>query len=71
MVRILRFIKALCKYILHGKRVDFFTYVHRLKLCETCECLDYDNWKCKKCGCYLDKKCKMSTEKCPKDKWLG
>lgn len=69
MVRVFRFLKALWKYILHGKRVDFFTYVHRLKLCETCEYLNSEKWSCDKCGCYLDKKCKMSSETCPLNKW--
>lgn len=70
MVRVFRFLKSLWKYILHGKRVDFFTYVHRLKLCETCEDLNNEKWTCNICGCYLDKKCKMSSETCPKHKWM-
>lgn len=73
MKRIFRFIKAMWRYIWFGHQVSFNEYVSRLDKC--CKC-DYfgsdtnaDRWICKYCGCYLTKKAKMSTEKCPKDKW--
>lgn len=69
MKRICRFIKALWKYILFGKRVSFIQYITRLTDCEYCSYLDQNNWTCKICGCYVDKKAKMSTEKCPEHKW--
>lgn len=68
-MRILRFIKALYRYILYGKRVDFNIYVNRLSICNKCGFLNTDNWTCLRCGCYLTKKCKLSTEKCPLNKW--
>lgn len=68
-MRLIRFIKALWRYILHGKKIDFHLYVYRLETCDKCEHLDSETWKCKICGCYLDKKCKMDTEKCPENNW--
>ena len=38
-------------------------------LCKDCNYFDYEKWSCKNCGCYLEKKAKMNTEKCPKNKW--
>ena len=68
-MRVVRFFKAIVRYIKFGKRVTFNDYVYRLAVCEVCEHCDKDNWSCKKCGCYLDKKTKMNTENCPEDKW--
>jgi len=68
-MRLLRFIKALWKYILYGNRVGFSQYMVRLYMCERCACFREDNWTCGVCGCYVTKKAKMSTEKCPKSKW--
>lgn len=68
-MRILRFIKALFKYILYGHRVDFYTYVTRLNICSKCDYLKDSDWTCSKCGCYLTKKTKMSSETCPDNKW--
>ena len=68
-MRVVRFIKALWKYIRYGKRVDFNVYVERLYECSKCDCLNKENWTCKSCGCYVDKKAKMSTENCPNDIW--
>lgn len=73
MKRIFRFIKALWRYIWYGNKVSFVEYVSRLDEC--CICTDFgtddnpDKWVCGKCGCYVTKKAKMSTERCPKDKW--
>jgi hypothetical protein len=69
MKRLFRFIKALWKYILYGKRTTFEQFVSRLMTCENCPCMNREKWICEVCGCYLDKKAKMSTEKCPKNKW--
>ena len=41
----------------------------RLYMCERCKDFKEDNWTCGVCGCYVTKKAKMSTEKCPKSKW--
>ena len=70
MKRIGRFIKALWRYIRYGKRVSFDEYVTRLNSCRYCLHTDTEKWTCKKCGCYIIKKCKMSTEECPAGRWL-
>ena len=53
-----------------GKRVTFDDYATRLNSCRECQYMNKEKWTCDKCGCYLVKKCKMSTEKCPIGKWL-
>lgn len=68
-MRIIRFIKALWKYILFGNRVPLEQYVNRLDECVRCPYLNKEKWSCKKCGCYLTKKAKMSTEDCPEGNW--
>lgn len=68
-MRVLRFLKAIIRYICFGQRTTIDVYISRLTSCEYCEHFNDDNWSCKKCGCYLDKKAKMSTEKCPDNKW--
>lgn len=69
MKRILRFIKALWRYFWFGHGVTFEEYVLRLDKCYGCEYLERYDGTCRKCGCYLMKKAKMSSEKCPEDKW--
>ena len=72
-MRVIRFLKALFRYIFYGKKVSFVDYVSRLDAC--CRCTAFgsdtnaDKWTCGVCGCYVTKKAKMSTEKCPHDKW--
>lgn len=68
-MRVIRFFKAIVKYIRFGGRVSINDYIYRLTVCEICEHCDGEKWSCKKCGCYLDKKAKMNTENCPDDKW--
>ena len=70
MRRIFRFIKALWRYMWYGNRVSFDTYITRLNSCKGCKYINKEKWTCNNCGCYLVKKCKMSTEKCPIGKWL-
>jgi len=41
---------------------------HRWNLCSGCEFLTEKN-RCKKCGCYMQKKIRLSKMKCPVDKW--
>ena len=68
-MRIVRFLKAIIKYIRFGNRTQIDEYIHRLTVCKECIYFDNENWSCKKCGCYLDKKAKMNTENCPNGKW--
>ena len=68
-MRIIRFFKAIIKYIKVGNRVYINEYVNRLSKCKDCDHFDNEKWSCKICGCYLDKKAKMNTENCPEGKW--
>jgi hypothetical protein len=68
-MRIIRFLKAIIKYIMFGQRSPIEVYIHRLTICKDCIYFDNEKWSCKKCGCYLDKKAKMNTENCPDGKW--
>ena len=68
-MRIIRFLKAIVKYIRFGQQTPIDVYIDRLIICKSCNNLDNEKWSCKVCGCYLDKKAKMNTENCPKDKW--
>ena len=69
MSRIFRFLKSLWNYILYGKRVTLSEYKDRLDKCSRCMFFNETNWECTECGCYVDKKAKMSTEKCPDNRW--
>lgn len=56
------------KYIAGGfHNVSDEEYEDRLKICKTCD--RYNDGRCLECGCYLSIKARMSTEKCPLDKW--
>ena len=68
-MKIIRFFKAVIKYIRFGKQVSINEYIYRLTACKNCNNFNQENWTCKICGCYLDKKAKMNTEKCPDSKW--
>lgn len=67
MIRVLRFIWALVKFIIIGGRVSKDEYKSRLTTCHSCEHLD--DKSCGLCGCYVNLKAKWSTEDCPKNKW--
>ena len=68
-MRIIRFIKAVIKYIRYGQRPPIDEYIRRLSICRDCKNFESEKWTCGICGCYLDKKAKMNTEICPDDKW--
>jgi hypothetical protein len=68
-MRIIRFLKAVIKYIRFGQRTPIDIYINRLSICKDCNYFDDEKWSCKNCGCYLEKKAKMNTENCPKNKW--
>lgn len=69
IMRILRFLQAIVKYIRFGKRTTIDDYIKRLTICKGCNNFDSKRWSCRKCGCYLDKKAKMTTESCPDGIW--
>ena len=41
----------------------------RLDICNECEFLDKDSFKCGLCGCYVKIKSGWASEKCPANKW--
>ena len=69
MIRLIRFLKAIYKYIRFGHRTSIDEYINRLSICKNCDLFNNEKWSCEKCGCYLDKKAKMNTENCPYNKW--
>ena len=68
-MRIIRFLKAIIKYIRYGQQTTISEYINRLTICKDCDEFNSEKWSCRRCGCYLDKKAKMNTENCPDDKW--
>jgi hypothetical protein len=68
-MRLIRFLKAITIYLIYGNRTNIDEYINRLSICKDCKHFDNEKWSCKNCGCYLDKKAKMNTEKCPEGKW--
>lgn len=66
-MRILRFIKALVKFIIYGDVVTKDVHDERMSICESCE--HRCGTTCCICGCYLKKKTQWSSEHCPKNKW--
>ena len=67
MFKILKFLKALIKHFLIGKKLSFDSYYMRLSICNSCEYRKLSN--CSICGCSLLEKPKWETESCPKNKW--
>ena len=41
----------------------------RLDICNECEFLDKDSFRCGLCGCYVKIKSGWASEKCPANKW--
>lgn len=41
----------------------------RIEMCNPCEHLFSLTRQCKKCGCAVDAKTKLSTSSCPENKW--
>ena len=68
-MRLIKFLKAIIKYIRFGQQTTIDKYIYRLTICKSCDRFNDEKWTCKVCGCYLDKKAKMNTENCPEDKW--
>ena len=68
-MRVIRFIRALWNYMLFGTRVSDETLEHRMDECSYCSYLNSKKMVCGKCGCYVKKKARWSTEKCPEGRW--
>lgn len=69
MKRLFRFVKALYKYMVCGNKIKLNDFTIRINFCRYCDYVDFEKYMCKKCGCYLLKKCRMSSEHCPIKKW--
>ena len=69
MKRLIRFIKAIIKYLTYGKLLDNETAQKHIDICHNCEFYNENKDKCNKCGCYIRIKCMLSTESCPINKW--
>lgn len=66
-MRIIRFILAVFKFVFLGEKASSSTQAVRTSMCNSCE-FNLGK-KCEICGCFLKQKIKMSTEKCPINKW--
>lgn len=45
-------------------------YNHRLAICESCEFLDKNSFRCSQCGCQMKIKAHLAVAECPIKKWL-
>ena len=52
-----------------GKTVSEEVYKQRLEICDTCPLREGNRCSAKSCGCILEKKAKLASEKCPEGKW--
>jgi len=50
-------------------RVDSETYQKRIEICQSCPELIKTTFQCKKCGCFMKQKTKLSDASCPLKKW--
>lgn len=50
-------------------RVDSETYKKRIEICSQCPELISKTFQCKKCGCFMKQKSKLSDASCPLNKW--
>jgi hypothetical protein len=41
----------------------------RASICDGCELLDRESYRCNSCGCFLKFKIAWETSKCPEGKW--
>ncbi len=41
----------------------------RMELCYSCDFLDKESVKCKRCGCFMKIKTRLESSKCPISKW--
>jgi predicted Zn-ribbon and HTH transcriptional regulator len=49
--------------------VDNFEKQRRYNICEVCEYFFQPQARCKKCGCFMEKKVEFRAAKCPMNKW--
>lgn len=51
------------------RRVDESTRNDRLEICLSCEHLMHTTQQCKKCGCFVQAKTWLPSQRCPINKW--
>lgn len=67
-MKLLRFVIAATRHALSGfRKVDFKTYLSRLRKCNDCPLRKFGT--CTKCGCHVPTKAKWASEKCPINEW--
>jgi hypothetical protein len=49
--------------------VDADTAFQRFSMCQGCEFLKTDNFRCEKCGCFMKTKTQLASASCPIGKW--
>tara|TARA_Y100001963_G_scaffold95332_1_gene131200 strand:- start:762 stop:1007 length:246 start_codon:yes stop_codon:yes gene_type:complete len=63
-------ILATAKHVATGlKNVDDTEYMERIDICDSCVHLVREKNNCGICGCYMPRKARWKTSKCPKEKW--
>ena len=57
--------------ILKGKELTVSQEMQesRLMICKDCEFFSTSDKRCYECGCYVTTKTKLTSEKCPLEKW--
>ena len=43
--------------------------LERLTICESCDNLDKESYRCSSCGCFMKTKTQLATASCPIGKW--
>tara|TARA_R100001509_G_C4718097_1_gene165647 strand:- start:15 stop:308 length:294 start_codon:yes stop_codon:yes gene_type:complete len=62
--------KSLMRYAVEGfPNVSQEEYEQRMLMCNSCEFLNKKNSTCNVCGCAVEYKGRMETEKCPESRW--
>lgn len=61
--------EATTKELIENMFVSEELHKQRLDICNSCEHLFKPTKNCKKCGCFVTAKTKLTHQKCPIDKW--
>jgi hypothetical protein len=70
-MRIFKLLKSVWCWVFGGCKLSL-SAEERMKICKKCDWFDTAHFpgpRCSKCGCILEFKTKMETEKCPLGKW--
>lgn len=63
--------KAVAKDIVNGQPImaDNLLINNRIEICNKCEFISLDSYRCNKCGCFMKIKTQINAAKCPINKW--